>query len=326
MNNNPFNVSVVIPNYNGEHIILKTLEQAIQALETSTLVNSYEIIVSDDASIDRSISLIEQNFREVKIIHSKTNSGFSGNVNRGVDAAKHEFVLILNSDLHLEKGYFDSIVPMLEDRNVFGVMGSIRDPKTHDYQDGAKLPIVNLKMFISSNKNEFSNSAVIPTFFLSGANALIRRDYFLQLGGFCELFNPYYAEDVDLGIRAWRAGWELYFQPKSVCYHEVSATIKNVPEEKVSIIAKRNRYILHALHLPLFFLVLFDLNLVFVTLFRTIKGDYIYWQAFKQYIILKKSIRIARIEFINQNKSQKTLSLFEVIEKIKSMKRHPFLS
>lgn len=318
MNENRFSVSVVIPNYNGENIIVKTLESAFLALETSNLVRCYEIIVSDDASTDCSISLIRQNFKKVKIIESETNTGFSGNVNRGVNAANNEFVLILNSDLHLEKGYFDSIIPIFKNPNVFGIMGSIKDPVSLKNQDGAKIPKLKYGIHIDSNTNNYSANAILPTFFLSGANALVRRDYFLKLNGFCELFNPYYSEDVELGIRAWKMGWELYFQPKAVCYHEISSTISKIPQKRVRIIAKRNKYILHALHLPKNGFFIYQITILFVALTRAMIGKTLHLNAFIQYHQVRKSIRKARFEF-NQLNNQKKLSLIEVVAKVKSM-------
>ncbi|MFM7636740.1 MAG: glycosyltransferase family 2 protein [Crocinitomicaceae bacterium] len=314
-------VSVVIPNYNGENIIVQTINLAVEALKSSDL-SSYEIIVSDDASTDQSISKIKKFFNDVIVLESKTNTGFSGNVNRGVKIATKELVLILNSDLHLEKGYFNSLIPLFENKNVFGVMGSIKDPITLDFQDGAKIPILKFNLFISSNKNKFSKSAIIPTFFLSGANALVRKDYFLQLGGFCEIFNPYYSEDVDLGIRAWKMGWELYFQPNAICYHEISTTIKKISKEKVAITAKRNKYILHALHLPKHWLIVYELNLIFISLFRVISGDKLYFKALFSYFGLKKEIRKERIKFFNLNEKQKKLDLNQIINKIKSIDSH----
>lgn len=311
-------VSVVIPNYNGENIIVETINFAVEALKTSRLT-SYEIIVSDDASTDQSISIIKETFKEVIIVESEKNTGFSGNVNRGVNYATKELVLILNSDLHLEKGYFNSQLPLFHDDKVFGVMGSIKDPKTLNLQDGAKLPILKFNMFILSNKNKFSETNVIPTFFLSGANALVRKDYFLKIGGFCELFNPYYSEDVDLGIRAWKMGWELYFQPNAICYHTVSTTIKKISKEKVVITAKRNKYILHALHLPKHLLIVYDLNLIIISLVRMIFGNTLYFKAMRDYFALKKEIKKERFKFFNLNRKQKKLQLNRVINKIKSL-------
>lgn len=311
-------VSVVIPNYNGENIIVKTIKFAIEALESSYL-SDYEIIVSDDASTDRSIAKIKDTFKEVIIVPSTINTGFSGNVNRGVNSASKELVLILNSDLLLGKGYFNSLIPLFENSNVFGVMGCIKDPVTDDVQDGSKLPTLKFNLFIASNKNKYSDSSILPTFFLSGANALVRRDYFLKLGGFCELFNPYYSEDVDLGIRAWRMGWELYFQPTAVCYHEVSSTIKKIPKETVLITAKRNKYILHSLHLPKQFVIIYDLTLILTILFRLIHLDLVYYKALKGYFRLKKEISKERLRFFEVCDNRKKLTLYEVIDKIKSL-------
>jgi GT2 family glycosyltransferase len=313
-------VSVVIPNYNGENIIVQTINSAFEALKSSNL-SDYEIIVSDDASTDQSIIKIKETFKEVIIVHSLKNTGFSGNVNRGVNKASKELVLILNSDLHLEKGYFNSLIAIFDNDAVFGVMGCIKDPRTLEIQDGSKIPILKFNLFISSNKNKFSNSTILPTFFLSGANALVRRDYFIKLGGFCELFNPYYSEDVDLGIRAWRMGWELYFQPTAVCYHDVSSTIKKIPKEQVLVTAKRNKYILHSLHLSRHLIFVYDLSLIFTSLFRMIKGDLVYIRAIKSYFGLKKEISKERLRFFELWDKRKKLNLNQVINKIKSIDR-----
>lgn len=189
-------ISVVIPNYNGRDILLDTIRFAIRALETSQIID-YEVIVSDDASVDDSIEMVQNNFENVIVVQSDVNTGFSGNVNRGVFSSTKELILLLNSDVHLTEGYFNSLIPLFSNEKTFGVMGVIKDIKSLEIQDGAKYP----KLFlynIESNKNLISENKVLPTFFLSGANALIRASYLKRIGGLCELFNPYYSEDVEL--------------------------------------------------------------------------------------------------------------------------------
>ncbi|MCS6796844.1 MAG: hypothetical protein NZ516_12890 [Raineya sp.] len=70
----------------------------------------------------------------------------------------------------------------------------------------------------------------------------------VELGGFNELFSPYYGEDLDLGITAWRAGYKIYYEPQAICRHQTSSTIKKESPAKVQIIAKCNKFILHYLH------------------------------------------------------------------------------
>lgn len=243
-----FSVSIVIPNYNGQHLLANTIHAARKALVTSNITD-FEMIVSDDASTDDSVRLVETDFPEIIIVRSDVNTGFSGNMNRGINRATKELVCFLNSDVQLTSAYFVPQLSLFESPQTFGVMGAIFDQETNQAQDGAKNARIGF-FRIESNKNTFSSSEQLPTLFLSGANAIVRREYLQQLGGFCELFNPYYSEDVDLGLQAWRSGWKLYYQPLSICYHAQSSTIKKLPNQRVRMIAKRNKHFLHFLHLP----------------------------------------------------------------------------
>ena len=310
-------ISVVIPNYNGRDILLDTIRFAIRALETSQIID-YEVIVSDDASVDDSIEMVQNNFENVIVVQSDVNTGFSGNVNRGVFSSTKELILLLNSDVHLTEGYFNSLIPLFSNEKTFGVMGLIKDIKSLEIQDGAKYP----KLFlynIESNKNLISENKVLPTFFLSGANALIRASYLKRIGGLCELFNPYYSEDVELGIRVWRMGWEMYFQPDAICYHELSTTIKKINSQKVQLIAKRNKYILHALHLPQALKILYLLNIMLNAIFKLFIGKKLNFLALLSFFNMYSKIRVEMKLRRSLVENKYSLSLFESVEKIKRL-------
>ena len=314
-------ISVVIPNYNGSEILVETIRCAIKALETSQ-VTDYEIIVSDDASVDDSIQVIKANFNDVIIRKSDLNTGFAGNTNRGIFETQKELIFLLNSDVHLTEGYFTSLIPMFANEKTFGVMGAIKDAETFKNQDGAKYPKIILYN-INSNKNVMSEKAVLPTFFLSGANALIRSSYLKKIGGFCELFNPYYSEDVELGIRAWRMGWELYFQPQAICFHETSSTIKKIDSQSVQLIAKRNKYFLHTLHLPKLLRFIYLLNISLNSLFKLLVGKKVHFLALVSFwkMYSKVSAEIQARHTSEENKF--TLSLFQIEKKIRGVLDKP---
>jgi len=314
-------ISVVIPNYNGSEILVETIRCAIKALETSQ-VTDYEIIVSDDASVDDSIQVIKANFQDVLVIQTLHNTGFAGNVNRGIFKAQKELIFLLNSDVHLTEGYFTSLIPMFANEKTFGVMGAIKDAETLKNQDGAKYPKIILYN-IESNKNIMSEKVILPTFFLSGANALIRASYLKKIGGFCELFNPYYSEDVELGIRAWRMGWELYFQPQAICFHETSSTIKKIDSQSVQLIAKRNKYILHSLHLPKMLRFIYILNISLNSLFKLLVGKKVHFLALVSFwkMYSKISAEIKARDTSEENKF--TLSLFQIEKKIRGVLDKP---
>jgi GT2 family glycosyltransferase len=63
----------------------------------------------------------------------------------------------------------------------------------------------------------------------------VRRDRFLELGGFDDLYLPGRFEDLDLAFRGWLAGWRAYFVPDALAYHKGSATFgprlgRGIPE------------------------------------------------------------------------------------------------
>jgi GT2 family glycosyltransferase len=278
----PTSVSVVIPNYNGKYLLESNIPSIYTALEFAQL--KYEIIVIDDASADDSISFIQQQYPEIKLLKNEVNKGFSPTINKGIFAAQYELVLALNSDVTLTKEYFVEQLKYFEAPDTFGVMGHIVDHNSPKIQDSGKFPSVSFNG-IKTTYNYIPETDVkdiwLPSFFISGANALMDRGKLMQLKGFDEIYAPYYYEDADLGIRAWRAGWCCYVEPKAICMHATSSTISKVKSDKVKIIAERNRIILNHLHLPNHLLRLFKYKLVLRCAFKMLSGNLIAYKAIK---------------------------------------------
>src|SRR5581483_11255699 len=62
-----------------------------------------------------------------------------------------------------------------------------------------------------------------------------------ELGGFDELLAPFYLEDTDLGYLAWKRGWKVLYQPRSVVWHEHRGTIgKRFRDEQIQAVLKKN--------------------------------------------------------------------------------------
>src|SRR3990167_3773873 len=77
-----------------------------------------------------------------------------------------------------------------------------------------------------------------------GGACLIQRKYLNKLGNFCEMYAPFYWEDIDLSYRAYAAGWEIYFDPSYVVNHQHESTIHSFFDTKyVKTIAYRNQFI-----------------------------------------------------------------------------------
>jgi len=95
MNMDTFNVSIVIPNYNGEHLIKQNMPSVIEAADAYPAKS--EIIVVDDASKNNSVKVLEENFPEIKIIRHETNKGFSEAVHSGVTSSIYSIIILFNT-------------------------------------------------------------------------------------------------------------------------------------------------------------------------------------------------------------------------------------
>lgn len=305
--NPPFSISVVIPNYNGKHLLEANIPSVLEALRFTEAEK--EIIVIDDASTDSSVQFMKQHYPNIQLTVNETNQGFSPTINKGIFAAKHQLVLCLNSDVELSPDYFKHQLKYFEKADTFGVMGKIIDQADKHLQDAGKYPKISFKG-IKGSYNYIPNSLPtemwLPTFFLSGANALIDRKKLIELGGFNELFAPFYFEDADLGIRAWRIGWKCYFEPQAVCMHALSSTIKKLQSDKVKTIIERNRILFNYLHLTGATLTLFKCWLFVRCYSRLIIGNNTIYNAIKSVNTKTTKLKKSQIELERLQKKYNT--------------------
>lgn len=290
-------LSVVIPNYNGIELLPITLPTVFSALENSGL--PFEVIVSDDCSTDQSVHFLSQHFPSVLVIQNSKNSGFAITANKGAQAAHYDLLLVLNSDVKLEPNYFEHLFRYFERPDTFGVMGRIIGWNDEVIQDGAKYPSfqnAKIKMnlnYIMENEDEMKNG--LYSMYISGANALVDRSSFLQLGGFNELFSPFYVEDYDLSLRAWRMGWKCYYEHFAICRHKTSTTIKsNSRKQFIRTITNRNKWFLHAIHLTGIEKFLWMIQMMGEVLFQTLLLKFYYTKAFRMFIADYGKVRSSR--------------------------------
>lgn len=102
-------LSVIIPVYNVEKYVINCINSIIQ---NNLASSTYEIIVVDDESPDKSVKIIESHFQEVKNIKiiSQKNKGLGGARNTGIYAAQGKFILFLDADDYLVPNTLSQIV------------------------------------------------------------------------------------------------------------------------------------------------------------------------------------------------------------------------
>ncbi len=321
VSNSRKSISVVIPNYNGSKLLEQNLPSVYEALNNAK--TDFEIIITDDCSTDSSVTFIRQNYPLVRLVINEKNQGFSASCNKGIALANKDLILLLNTDIELNKDFFESQFKYFELADTFGVMSKIIGAKNGETQDTARfLKYSGFKIKANNFYHLENEDFLTPTAYLSGANALIDTKKLKDIGGFDEIFSPFYCEDFELGLRAWRLGWKCYYDPKSYCIHDHSSTTKNYRTRNwVKAIFFRNRLFVHAIHLSKIRLVFWFLQIAFIDmLFMWIGLKFYYYKSFGMFLNNIKSA-------INSRKKMKelmtrhntTISIDDVINKMTKM-------
>lgn len=232
--------SVVIPNWNGRDLLEKYLPSIVAALAGNA---ENEIVVVDNGSEDGSAEFVRRAFPRVKLVALPRNLGFGGGSNAGFRAAKNDVAVLLNSDMRVAP---DFLAPLLEgfgDADVFAVSCQIffSDPRKLREETGLTQGWWQDGGLRVRHRIDDAIGDLFPCFYGGGGSCAFDRRKFLELGGFDELLAPFYLEDTDLGYMAWKRGWKVLYQPRSIVYHEHRGTIgKRFREEQIQAVLKKN--------------------------------------------------------------------------------------
>lgn len=243
-------VTIIIPNFNGAPLLRGNLPAVLTA--SARYPGKCVVIVVDDQSGDNSIEVLQTRFQEVQIIAHAKNQGFSEAIRSGVEAAETELVVFLNSDVRPDPDFMTPLVGHFERPDIFSVTPLVVDGQGRPTDESWRCYRIRRGRFRALKGYGFIPGAPIETLFASGGSMALRKSMFLQLGGFLPIFKPYYSEDSDLGMRAWRRGWRSLFEPASrvVHDHRGSSINENIPSARVRKTRRRNRFLLEWIHLP----------------------------------------------------------------------------
>jgi O-antigen biosynthesis protein len=237
------NASVVIPNWNGRDLLEKYLPSVVAALEGFP---ESEIVVVDNGSIDGSAEFLRERFPTVRVLALPENLGFGGGSNAGFLAAKNDIVVLLNSDMRVERDFLQPLLDGFADDSTFAVSCQIffSDPNKVREETGLTEGWWQQGGLRVRHRVDEALREVYPCFYGGGGSCAYDRKKFLELGGFDELLSPFYLEDTDVSYLAWKRGWKVLYQPASVVYHEHRGTIgKKFSAKYIQSILKKN-YIL----------------------------------------------------------------------------------
>ena len=227
---------ILILNYNGIKHLQDCLLSELEA--ASVLSCPCPVIVVDNRSTEDDVTYIKKNFPSIEVVIAKAND-YLFSLNDAVAERTEDIVIILNNDMRFDKNFISPLLKHFSDPDVFGVNSKVYDWEGTRLTTGKSY--LEYNNFWYYKKWDFDKQELFYCLYAGGGSAAFRRGMFLELGGFDTLFRPAYYEEVDLSYRAWKRGWKVIYEPESVMYHKVGATIDDqYGNEKVTRIIYRN--------------------------------------------------------------------------------------
>ena len=287
-------VSIVIPSWNGLHLLRENLPfiQAAADLYARETGATTEVIVVDDSSRDETVRALPSEFPQVRLLVRPQNEGFAAACNTGFRHCQFPLIALINNDARIHEDYLVHMAEHFRDHKVFAVTAKVFEWDRPIFAVGGRFGqfrrgfwSVYFNYDVSPLSGaEWINKRQLLSAYAIGGFSTYDREKLIQLGGFNEMLSPFHWEDVDLSYRGWKRGWEIHYEPRSIAFHRGSATIDRHFEKKsVEAISFRNRLLFHwiNIHSPSFLLRhLLMMKLLFLT--RILVFDYRFYRSLFQ--------------------------------------------
>lgn len=249
-------VSVIIVNYNTYQLT----SDCIQSIIDKTCGCTFEIIVVDNASHERSASHLQEVFPQVKVISNTHNMGFAAANNIGIKVASGDYILLLNSDTELVNNAILHCLTTIRTHGNIGAIGCrLKFPDGKIQHNCQRFPAARYKTFELLRLQKilpatwcskfllgpfFSYDFVVQPDWIWGTFFMVRRDI-IELMPEQKLADDFfmYVEDMQWCKDIQRLGYRIAFEPKAVVIHYMGKSNANKPvlmEQNMDVFMRRH--------------------------------------------------------------------------------------
>ena len=204
-------ISVVIPAYNAE----KSIQKALKSLKDQSL-KSFEIIVVDDGSIDKTAEIAQPLVS--KVIKTE-NRGPAAARNIGIQHTSGEIIALIDSDCQAEKTWVENINRVFADTDISVIMGKVIIPPSNFVGDA-----ISALGFPAGGSIGFDKVWKVTsegyTNTLSTCNCAFKKEIFNKFGPFNEDFRYAGGEDTLFAAKIIRAGIKIKYCQEVKVFHE----------------------------------------------------------------------------------------------------------
>lgn len=225
-------LSVVIPTHDTRELTLRCLDSVLRAG-----AEPGRIVVVDDGSRDGTAEALVARSAAVRVLRNSTAQGFTRAANRGVAASDGDLVLLLNSDTEIGEEGLRRLVAAFLRRSDLGIGGALLVyPDGRPQWNGGAAPTLAWMLALGSGLPRLLGRVrryralrpagrVGSVEWVTGAALAVRRAVWEEVGPFDPRFR-FYSQDLDLCVRAGRAGWAVAVLEDFRVVHHHGATIR----------------------------------------------------------------------------------------------------
>ncbi len=235
-------VSIVSVNYNQSEVTCDMIESL-----TKISYPNIEIIIIDNCSQEDDPKIIKRRYPGVILYESPINYGFAGGNNLGLMRAQGEYVLLLNNDTVVDKGFLEPLIQkFMADPGIGAISPKIRffyDPTLIQYAGYTEINPWTMRSFAigyrQRDKGQYNQDR--ETAYAHGAAMMVPMKVIKEIGMMSYTFFLYY-EEADWSYRIKRAGYKIWYVHNSIVFHKESISVGKLNPMKIYYL-NRNRIV-----------------------------------------------------------------------------------
>ncbi|KIZ19192.1 bifunctional polysaccharide deacetylase/glycosyltransferase family 2 protein [Streptomyces natalensis] len=209
-------VTVLVPAYNEE----AGIESTVRSLLASTH-RQLQIIVIDDGSTDQTADIATWiDDPRVRVIR-QSNAGKAAALNTGLAHAQYDIVVMVDADTVFERDAIQRLIQPLAHPAIGAVSGNTKVGNRRRLL--GRWQHLEYVFGFNLDRRMFEVLECMPT--VPGAIGAFRRDALMGVGGVSE---DTLAEDTDLTMALWQAGWRVVYEESAVAWTEVPTSLRQL--------------------------------------------------------------------------------------------------
>ena len=237
-------VSIIVLTYNN----LEFNKNCIHSILNQTAYANYELIIVDNQSTDGTVEYLHElqqlYLPNVTIILNDRNSGFAGGNNIGIQAAKGDYIILLNNDTVVTRGWLTSMVKHLANNPKYGMCNPVTNSIGNEskimvhYSNKQQLACVAYAYTAEHMSEEYKEVDRLPLF-----ATMIKREVIEKAGLLDESYKIGMFEDDDYTERVLHAGYDIVIVEDAFIHHVNNASFKKLDDKRYKKIFEENKEI-----------------------------------------------------------------------------------